>query len=92
MITSWEPRPRFTPEPDATGVFVSLVEDAEMFTQVRYRTNPYKLYISIEVVNSFVAATAYTTAIVYRVRSGHLNPLQLVLLGTMVEISRRRMP
>ena len=61
------------------------VED-EMFTQVRSRTNPYHLYISIEVVNSFVAATAYTTAIVYRVRSGHLNPLQLVLLGTMVEV------
>jgi DHA3 family tetracycline resistance protein-like MFS transporter len=58
-----------------------------MFTQVRSRTDPYKLYISIDVVNSFVMATAYTTAIVYRVRSGHLNPLQLVLLGTMLEIS-----
>ncbi len=57
-----------------------------MFTQVRSRTNPYRLYISIDVVNSFVTAIAYTTAIVYRVRSGHLNPLQLVLLGTMVEI------
>jgi MFS transporter, DHA3 family, tetracycline resistance protein len=57
-----------------------------MFTQVRSRTNPYKLYIGIDVVSSFVTAVAFTTAIVYRVRSGHLNPLQLVLLGTMVEI------
>lgn len=58
-----------------------------MFTQVRSRIDPYKLYTSIDVVNSFVTATAYTTAVVYRVRSGHLNPLQLVLLGTAVEIS-----
>src|SRR5689334_10989495 len=57
-----------------------------MFTQVRSRTNPYKLYIGIDAVSSFVTAVAFMTAIVYRVRSGHLNPLQLVLLGTMVEI------
>jgi MFS transporter, DHA3 family, tetracycline resistance protein len=51
------------------------------------RIDPKHLYIGIEVAESFFVATAYTTAIVYRVTSGHLNALQLILLGTMLELS-----
>jgi MFS transporter, DHA3 family, tetracycline resistance protein len=51
------------------------------------RIDPKHLYIGIEVAESFFVATAYTTAVVYRVTSGHLNALQLILLGTMLEIS-----
>jgi DHA3 family tetracycline resistance protein-like MFS transporter len=58
-----------------------------MFARARARTNPYRLYIGIEAVESFLAAVAYTTSIVYRVRSGHLNALELILLGTMLEVS-----
>ncbi len=58
-----------------------------MFASPRSRTDPKHLYIGIEVAESFFVATTYTTAVVYRVTSGHLNALQLVLLGTMVELS-----
>src|ERR1700722_1913084 len=56
-----------------------------MFGGIRSRTNPYRLYIGLEAAESFLVAIAYTTAVVYWVRSGRLNPLQLILLGTMVE-------
>jgi MFS family permease len=55
--------------------------------QLRNRTNPVRLYLGIEVAMSFGAALGYTTAIVYRVRAGHLNPLDLILLGTVLEIA-----
>jgi MFS transporter, DHA3 family, tetracycline resistance protein len=45
------------------------------------------LYIGIEAAESFFVAITYTTAVVYRVTSGHQNPLQLILLGTVLEIS-----
>jgi MFS transporter, DHA3 family, tetracycline resistance protein len=51
------------------------------------RIDPKHLYIGIEVAESFFVATAYTTSIVYRVMSGHLNALQLILLGTILELS-----
>jgi len=49
--------------------------------------DPKHLYIGIEVAESFFVAITYTTAVVYRVTSGHQNPLQLILLGTMLELS-----
>lgn len=49
--------------------------------------DPKYLYIGIEVAESFFVAITYTTAVVYRVTSGHQNPLQLILLGTMLELS-----
>lgn len=49
--------------------------------------DPRRLYIGIEVAESFFVAITYTTAVVYRVTSGHLNALQLILLGTMLELS-----
>jgi MFS transporter, DHA3 family, tetracycline resistance protein len=51
------------------------------------RPDPRHLYIGIEVAESFFVATTYTTAVVYRVTSGHLNALQLILLGTVLELS-----
>jgi len=39
------------------------------------------------VAESFFVAITYTTAVVYRVTSGHQNALQLILLGTMLELS-----
>jgi MFS transporter, DHA3 family, tetracycline resistance protein len=54
---------------------------------IAQRINPKRLYIGIEVAESFFVATAYTTAVVYRVTSGHLNALQLILLGTLLELS-----
>ncbi|HEV2637987.1 MAG TPA: MFS transporter [Actinocrinis sp.] len=41
----------------------------------------------MELPAAFLVAFAYTTAIVYYVDSGHLNPLQLVALGTVLEVS-----
>jgi DHA3 family tetracycline resistance protein-like MFS transporter len=49
--------------------------------------DPKRLYIAIEVAESFFVAITYTTAVVYRVTSGHQNALQLILLGTMLELS-----
>jgi MFS transporter, DHA3 family, tetracycline resistance protein len=51
------------------------------------RIDPRHLYIGLEVAESFFVSIAYTTAVVYRVTTGHLNALQLILLGTMVELS-----
>jgi MFS transporter, DHA3 family, tetracycline resistance protein len=58
-----------------------------LFGRARARTNPYRLYIGIEATEGFLVAMAYTTAIVFRVTSGHLNPLELILLGTVLEVS-----
>jgi DHA3 family tetracycline resistance protein-like MFS transporter len=58
-----------------------------VFAGARARTNPYRLYIGVQAADSFLSAVAFTTAIVYRVRSGHLNPLDLILLGTVLEVS-----
>jgi MFS transporter, DHA3 family, tetracycline resistance protein len=56
-------------------------------TSPRDRVNPYRLYIGLELVNSLLVAFIYTTSIVYWVTDGHLNPLQLVLLGTVIELT-----
>jgi hypothetical protein len=55
---------------------------------MRRRVDPYRLYLfGIEAPSAFLVSFAQTTAIVYYVTSGHLNPLQLVTLGTSVELS-----
>src|SRR5580700_3047594 len=54
----------------------------------RRRANPYRLYLyGIEGPLAVLTALAQTTCVVYYVTSGHLNPLQLVTLGTSVELS-----
>lgn len=48
--------------------------------------SPRALYLGgMALPLAFFGALANTTVIVYYVRSGHLNPLQLVALGTVVE-------
>lgn len=59
-----------------------------MFGGIRSRIDPYQLYLyGIEAPSSFFVSLAQTTAIVYYITSGRLNPLQLVTLGTAVELS-----
>jgi MFS transporter, DHA3 family, tetracycline resistance protein len=47
----------------------------------------YRLFLIYCGVSSFLFALAYTVAAVYRVQSAGLSPLQLVLVGTTLEVS-----
>ena len=49
--------------------------------------SPYPLYLVLECGMSFLLAITYTTVVVYWVVSGHLDPLQLLLLGTTLELT-----
>lgn len=54
----------------------------------RRRADPYRLYLfGIGAPLAVLVALAQTTAVVYYVGSGRLNPLELVTLGTSVELS-----
>lgn len=54
----------------------------------RRRADPYLLYLfGIGAPLAVLVALAQTTAVVYYVGSGRLNPLELVTLGTSVELS-----
>jgi len=48
---------------------------------------PYPLYLILECGMSFLLGISYATITVYWVISGRLNPLQLLLLGTALELS-----
>ncbi len=48
---------------------------------------PYPLYLILECGMSFLLGISYATITVYWVTSGRLNPLQLLLLGTALELS-----
>lgn len=52
---------------------------------MRERVDPYVLYLVLQVGMSVFLGIAYTTSTVYWVTQGRLNPLQLVLLGTVLE-------
>ncbi|WP_062210334.1 MFS transporter [Streptomyces sp. NBRC 109706] len=59
-----------------------------MSDRMRRRVDAYRLYLFGMVLPvSFLGSFAGTTAIVYYVQSGRLNPLELVLLGTSVELA-----
>jgi MFS transporter, DHA3 family, tetracycline resistance protein len=49
--------------------------------------SPYPLYLILESGTSFLTGISYATVTVYWVTVGRLNPLQLVLLGTALEVS-----
>lgn len=53
----------------------------------RREVDPYRLYLVLECGMSFLLGITYATIMVYWVTSGRLNPLQLVLLGTVLETS-----
>lgn len=48
---------------------------------------PYPLYLILECGMSFLLGISYAAITVYWVTSGRLNPLQLLLLGTALEVS-----
>jgi MFS transporter, DHA3 family, tetracycline resistance protein len=49
--------------------------------------SPYPLYLTLESGTAFLTGISYATVTVYWVTVGRLNPLQLVLLGTALEVS-----
>ncbi len=49
--------------------------------------SPYRVYLGLECGMSFLLGISYATVTVYWVISGRLNPLQLLLLGTSLELS-----
>ena len=49
--------------------------------------SPYRVYLGLECGMSFLLGISYATVTVYWVTSGRLNPLQLLLLGTSLELS-----
>lgn len=48
---------------------------------------PYRAYLLLESGSSFFSGISYATVMVYWVTSGRLNPLELLLLGTGLELS-----
>ncbi len=58
-----------------------------MTAPARRRVNAYRLYLGMESIGSLLVALVYTTSIVYWVTDGHLNPLELVLIGTVIELT-----
>lgn len=47
---------------------------------------PYRLYLMLSALAAFAATVAFTLNIVYQVKDVGLNPFQLVLVGTVLEI------
>jgi DHA3 family tetracycline resistance protein-like MFS transporter len=47
----------------------------------------YPVYLTMTAASSFFFAVAFTTSAIYRFQMAGLNPLQLVLLGTALEVS-----
>jgi DHA3 family tetracycline resistance protein-like MFS transporter len=53
----------------------------------RRDVSPYRLYLVLETGTSFLLGITNATIAVYWVTTGRLNPLQLLLLGTALELS-----
>ncbi|MDA1362997.1 MFS transporter [Glycomyces luteolus] len=53
----------------------------------RSRVNPYRLYLAMRVGLSFLVSMAFTTSIVYRVEEGGMNPFELMMIGTVLEVT-----
>jgi DHA3 family tetracycline resistance protein-like MFS transporter len=53
----------------------------------RRGVSPYRLYLVLETGTSFLLGITNATIAVYWVTTGRLNPLQLLLLGTALELS-----
>src|SRR5580658_9119461 len=53
----------------------------------RRDVSPYRLYLLLESGTAFLLGITNATVAVYWVISGRLNPLQLLLLGTALELS-----
>jgi MFS transporter, DHA3 family, tetracycline resistance protein len=64
----------------------NLPEEAAMRLGSR-PVSPYRLYLGLQASMSFLLGICYATIMVYWVTAGRLNPLQLLLLGTALELS-----
>jgi DHA3 family tetracycline resistance protein-like MFS transporter len=53
----------------------------------RHPVSPYRLYLVLECGMSLLLGISYATITVYWVTSGRLSPLQLLLLGTVLELT-----
>ena len=51
------------------------------------RADSYRFYLAASAANGFLFATATTVNLVYMVEVAHLDPLQMVLVGTVLELS-----
>ena len=51
------------------------------------RLDAYTVYLILTGTTTFAFAVAFTTSAVYRYETAGLDPLQLVLLGTALEVS-----
>jgi MFS transporter, DHA3 family, tetracycline resistance protein len=51
------------------------------------RANPYRLYLGLELSLSLLTGLVFATITVYWVSAARLDPLQLLLLGTSLELS-----
>jgi DHA3 family tetracycline resistance protein-like MFS transporter len=51
----------------------------------RSRVNPYGLFLAYSAGMALLTTVAFTTSVVYWVQSAHLNPFQLLVLGTVLE-------
>jgi len=52
-----------------------------------HRVSPYRLYLFLHIAMSLLLGLSYATVTVFWVTSARLNPLQLLLLGTSLELS-----
>ena len=51
------------------------------------RLSAYNIYLLMVGVSSFFFSVAFTTSAIYRFQMAGLDPLQLILVGTVLEIS-----
>ncbi|MYE25654.1 MAG: hypothetical protein F4X87_00245, partial [Chloroflexi bacterium] len=51
------------------------------------KADAYKLYLLAMGISAFATTLAYTVHLVYQVKQVGLNPLQLVLVGTTLELT-----
>ena len=59
-----------------------------MLSKLRFASqNAYKIYLALSGVESFALSMAFTINLVYQVQQVGLNPLQLVLIGTCLELT-----
>ncbi len=54
---------------------------------MQHSTRAYRVYLWLTGAEAFFSAMYFVVAAVFRVQVAHLNPLQLVLVGTVMELS-----
>lgn len=64
-----------------------VITSIERYPRALRRHDPYAVYLTLEGVMAFALWTIFTLNQVYQVEIARLNPLQLVLIGTMMEVT-----